>query len=335
MSEYRHNLITDRWVIIAAERGKRPSDFKKQPADNPQAFQSGCPFCSGNEQMTPPEVFAIRPDHSRPDTSGWLVRVVPNKYPAVGRDSVNIESLEPYLAEPGRGIHEVIIESPHHEQSLAGHGREQAKRIFTTLRDRYRIHSHNSMVSTICLFNNHGGSAGASLMHPHFQLITLNVLPPRLVAQLEYCRNYYAEHDRNVFGAMIEFETSIGERIIARNDSFIAVCPFASMCPFEVYILPRITQPQFGDLTDTMADDLAAIAKIILSRLETGLGNPDYNMVVHTAPTSEEENYFCWYIQIYPRLSTAGGFELGTDIYINTVAPNLAAAFYRGENNEN
>jgi len=331
MSEYRHDLITNRWVILAAGRGKRPSDFARHRRLT-AAFDEKCPFCPGHEQLTPPEVYAQRSADSKADSAGWSVRVVPNKFPAVGQENDEAGSDGVLGWRGGSGVHEVIIESVRHDVHFAYHDFIQAMAIMQTLRGRYQHHLAGGKVELVTIFNNHGRSSGASLVHPHFQLIAPTIVPPRLQNQLKYCRDYYDRQGRSVFEAVLEEELSGGVRIAASNERFVALCPFGSANPYEVYVLNRKAMAHFGQMDDENLADCARILQQLLKRLAEGLGNCDYNLAFHTAPRGyAEDDCFSWYIQLCPRLGVSGGFEMATDVYINTVAPEAAAAFYRGE----
>jgi len=161
-------------------------------------------------------------------------------------------------------------------------------------------------------------------------LIGPTLIPPRVTTHMQYCRSFFSQHGQSVFQAVIEQEIEAQERVVDKTDHFVTICPFASMSPFELYVLPLATQSHFGLISDNMLADLTPILQSLLSRADEGLGNPDYNLAIHTAPTTEKEHeQFRWYIQFCPRLATTGGFELATDVYINTVDPQTAAAFYR------
>ena len=343
MSEYRYNLLTNQWVIQAPRRSGRPNDFA--PSDRtaqpgPAAvvetsdFDDNCPFCPGHEHMTPPEVFALRPTETEPDSPGWSVRVVTNKYPAVGATAGEPTDHAPFACQVGRGAHEVIIESPHHSRHFARHDLDQAVLILRTLRDRYQFHRVAGESKLISIFNNYGANSGASLFHPHFQLIAPALTPPGPAEHLRYCRDYQRRHGRSVFAVTLEQELNAGVRIVAANKHFVAFCPFASMSPLELYVLPCHQQYHFGDLAERALSDLVPLLQAPLKRLHADLRDPGYNLAIRVAPTDErDDGAFCWSIQLCPRLSTPGGFEMSTQMYINTVTPEDAAAFYRGEIN--
>ncbi|MBN1764513.1 MAG: galactose-1-phosphate uridylyltransferase [Sedimentisphaerales bacterium] len=329
-------MITNRWVILAPQRGGRPHDFARPDGERCPDYVSQCPFCPGNEKETPPEVFAVRPDQSGPDTPGWSVRVVPNKFPFLKFDGHSPTSQDIAGAQKAMGFHEVVIESPSHSNDLPHLEQKQICLCLGALLERYNHLAGRETVKHISLFCNHGRMAGASLLHPHFQIAASTIVSPRLDGQIEHCREYFTANGHSVFDKFIEGELKAAKRVILQNDNFISLCPAASMCPLEVYVIPRVSQPELGALNDKAIPDLADILQKILRRLDEGLNGPAYNLVFHTAPVDYDgpREAFRWYIQIYPRVGVSGGFELATDIYINSMAPTSAAQFYRGENEE-
>lgn len=280
--------------------------------------------------MTPPETFALRPEGSEADSPGWSVRVVPNKFPALTgqADGAAIHA----GARAGVGIHEVIIESPFHDRSFPDHPLDHAGRLLGVLRDRYHSCAQSPTSRYVCIFNNHGRRSGASLPHPHFQLLAPSVVPAGLAHRMAYYQDYYDQHKRSVFDMVVAEELAAGERVIAANEHFVAFCPFGSRCPYEAYIVPRQDCPDFASTTDDVLGSLAELLQPPLVRLKQDFGDPDYNLAVHTAPLDcDGAGVLRWYLEIYPRLATRGGFEISTHMYINTVSPETAAAFYRGE----
>ena len=331
MSEYRYNLITNRWIILSAQRGHRPSDFSRCYSPSISEYDENCPFCPGQEKMTPPEIFALRPTPTKPDSPGWTIRIVPNKYPALHEKS---EGRQDHLStvQPALGRHEVLIESPRHNASFDQHDFEHARQICHTLRRRYLYHQKNRQTRLISIFYNHGPASGASLAHPHFQLMAQYIIPSRLKGQIEHCQNYWREHQQNVFDVVIQNERADKSRLVAENQSFIAFCPYASMTSYELYLIPKINQSHFGMIPDDLLDDFTRLLRHVLQRLRHNLNDPDYNLVFHTAPSDHQDYHgFRWYVQLYPRLNVSGGFELATDVYINTLSPESAAQAYRDE----
>ncbi len=337
MSEYRYNPITDQWIILAAKRNDRPIDFVRAHKTKPPDFDRGCPFCPGNEALTPPETYAVRPADLPVDKTGWSVRVVPNKYAALSGSLVDKgkaveDGVGPLKSKVGLGFHEVIIESTSHRRSLGYHDDEQARAICQSLRQRYQNFAIDRQVKLISIFYNHGSSSGASLAHPHFQLLAQSVVPPRLIRQQQHCCDYYHKNKSSVFDDVISAELSAGHRVLFANEYFVALCPYASMCPFEIYLLPRFEQQHFGDLDDKLLGNFSQILQRTIRTLDNSLNYPDYNLAFHTNALNSNEIHsegFRWYVQICPRLHNTGGFELATDVYINTVKPESAAALYR------
>ncbi len=328
MSEYRHNILTDQWVIIASERGKRPHDFVHQQNHPIEEFDSKCPFCVGHEQCTPPEVYAVRPSDIQPDRPGWQCRVVPNKFPALSPEPQTLTET-PFDSLPGLGTHEVIIESPRHSHHFARHSSEHAQLVLKTLCCRYQLHESNPQTHQIAVFYNHGATSGASLVHPHFQFITLSMTPPRTRDQMKYCAQYHAKHRQSPFAKLLDIEHKTQKRIIASTSRFTALCPYASMVPFEVNIICHDEIAHLSQLYDIHRVELAQLLQQVLKPLDQELGDADYNLAFRTAPATDTNTEgFRLYLQIYPRLSTMGGFELATGIFINTVTPETAAEFY-------
>ena len=329
MPELRRDPITHRWAIIATERALRPQDFIG-PAQPPSAKTS--PFAAGNERLTPPEIFALRPDGSAPNTPGWTARVVPNKYPALRIEG----DLEPrpegiYDHMNGVGAHEVIIESPDADftlQSLAPGHLVDVLRIY---RDRMRDLQKDQRFKFSLLFRNHGAAAGASIAHGHSQLIALPIVPHTVQELLDGAQRYHAFRGRNVFDDIIRQEVSDGRRLVMDTGDFVLIAPYASRQPFELWIVPRKQSSRFESAEDC---DLTALAKVLraaLSKLDVGLGNPAYNLMIQSAPHGHEDTpWYRWHVQIMPKLTKVAGFEWGTGFHINSTAPEDAAAFLRG-----
>ncbi len=333
MPEYRHNLITDNWVIIASERGTRPFDFARPGSSVDSEYEEKCPFCPGHEHTTPPETYAHRPNETQADTEGWSLRVVPNKFPflAPGQGAGGCE--EDFHSKWADGHHEVLIESPHHSRHFAKLHVDQACDVIKGLRARYRYHQSRQGIRHVSIFKNHGRSAGASLAHPHFQIAASSLLPSSVSRYFQYCTDYFDRQEISPFESVLKKELTSGKRLISQNDDFVAFCPFASQCPFEVYVVAKMAVLEIGAFTDKMVNNLSEILQGVLVRLCDGLNNPDYNLIFHNAPICDASDVqgFRFYLQIYPRLTTIGGYELATSTFINTIAPETAASFYRDE----
>lgn len=331
MPELRHDPIAQRWVIIATERAKRPSDLvrSKEESEEPGAkSKDNCPFCPGHEKETPPEVFALRLPGTEADAPGWQVRVVPNKFAAlVPEGNGEEETAGLYRRREGIGVHEVIIEGPDHDLELPAYKPEHAVQVFKTWRQRYLQHARDERLAYVQIFKNYGTEAGASLQHPHSQLIATPLIPTAVREEIRRAEEYLEEKESCLYCDLLDAELSQGTRVVAFNKHFLAFCPFASRFPFETWIFPRQHQPSFGDITDEQLEDLASILQDLLDRLHKSLDNPPFNLVLRTAPLHEATPAYHWHLQLLPRLTTVAGFEWGTDIYINPTPPEHAAQF--------
>jgi UDPglucose--hexose-1-phosphate uridylyltransferase len=333
MPEFRKDPIVDRWIIVSTERSQRPSDVQLR-AGIPRP--DGCPFCSGREAMTPPEVLAYRPCQSAPDTPGWTVRVVPNKYPAVRMEAAlggGVEGL--FEMRPGIGTHEVIIETPEHDASLATLPICHVEDVFRAFRDRLLDLHRDTRLRAGLIFKNHGAAAGATLAHPHSQLIALPMVPKHLREELGGCARYYDAQGRCIFCDMIQQEVRLGCRVVYENAAFIALTPFASRFPYEVWVLPKGHEPAFERACGETFSHLAATVQAVLRRAVDLLSDPPYNMVWHSAPWGDDCGpYYHWHVEIMPRLTGVAGFEWGTGFYINPMPPEEAARALRQGSNQ-
>ena len=329
MPELRKDPITGRWVIIATERAKRPSDFVR---DKVQIRGSGfCPFCYGNESKTPPEIIAYRNDGSGRNSPGWTLRVVANKFPALGIEgSLNRQGEGLYDKMSGIGAHEVIIETPDHQKTLAMLSPRQIEDVLWAYRDRILDLKKDRRFQYIMIFKNHGEAAGASLEHTHSQLIALPVVPKRVREETQGAREYFNFRERCIFCDIIRQELESGIRVIADTPAFIAVAPFAPRFPFEIWIMPRVHQSAFEDSQKQEFEQLAVVLKDMLMRLDKVLDYPAYNYIIHTSPMPESPNdHYHWHLEIMPKLTKIAGFEWGTGFYINPTPPEESAKFLR------
>lgn len=332
MPELRYEQVTRTWVIIATERAKRPSDFAKTAP--PRKGGDNCPFCPGHESMTPPEVLADRQEGTAPDTPGWTVRVVPNKFSALDR----LAAYRPlhrgfFNSFEGAGAHEVIIETPDHDRPLALQDREQVVRALNIWRERYRALGEDHRLEYTQIFKNHGAVAGASLEHPHTQLIATPIIPIRVQTKLAYASSYYEENGSCYYCDSIVAEEQEQKRIIYSDDHFVAFCPFASRFPLEVGLIPRQHQHSFAAANPEQLDSLARALSMIAKRLMEGLNDAPFNLLLHTSPYFGDayRKSFHWHLKIHPRLTLIAGFELGTGMYINPTPPEMAGEFYRAK----
>jgi len=329
MSELRKDPVTRRWVIIATERAKRPSDFadsRPKPTPLPQYLEK-CPFCEGNESQTPPELMSYRQAGTQKDTKGWWIRVIPNRYSAVSTNvSLERSGLGMYDMSTGYGSHEIIIESPFHNRTMANMSEKEIEEILWAYRDRILDLSRNSELKYALIFKNYGAEAGASLEHPHSQIIALPVVPKRVVEEYEGARDYYAYKERCPYCDIIRQDKMDGERVIFENDLFIALSPFASPSPYEVDLFPKQHSSAYEKIGKIEIMELAKIFKIIFWALSELLNDPPYNFILHNIPfRGNGTEFFHWHFNIVPRLTKFAGFELGSGFYINPVKPEDAA----------
>jgi len=330
MPELRKDPIIGRWVIISTERRKRPFDYPHIPLE--ENNNTPCPFCPGNEDKTPPEIMAYRNPGTRPNTPGWWVRVVPNKFPAL--------QIEGQLDRRGEGIfdlmtgigaHEVIIETPDHHRELPDLEDKHIEDVLWAYRDRSVDLRKDLRFRYILIFKNRGGEAGASLSHPHSQLIATPIVPKRVSEETEGSKLHYDLKERCIFCDIIRQEMEDNVRVACENESFITLEPFAPRFPFETWILPKVHESDFARIQKYAVTGLAQILKETLKRMNKILNNPPYNYIIHTADCqSPFLPYYHWHIEIIPRLVRHAGFEWGSGFYINPTPPEEAAKFLKG-----
>jgi UDPglucose--hexose-1-phosphate uridylyltransferase len=328
LPELRKDPITGRWVIIATDRAKRPSDFLRQAVPPPAS--SICPFDYGNEHKTPPEVLAYRNSGSR-DQPGWRVRVVPNKFPVLGIEGeLNRQGEGMYDKMNGIGAHEVIIEGPEHNKTFGGMSEKLIEEVLWAFRDRVNDLKKDHRFRYIILFKNHGDAAGASLEHPHSQLIALPVIPKRVKEEVDAARLFHDLKERCIFCDIIRHETTAGVRLISETDRFTVLAPYAPRFPFETWILPKRHESHFEDADASTLANLAWILRTTIRKLEKVLEFPAYNFIVHSAPVQEGPlAHYHWHIEIIPKLTKVAGFEWATGFYINPTPPEESAKFLR------
>ncbi|WGS65846.1 galactose-1-phosphate uridylyltransferase [Marinitoga aeolica] len=323
MPEYRKDPITNRWVIIASERSNRPMD-KVVSTVSKKEF---CPFDSGNEHLTPPEILAFRPENSKPNDENWWLRVVPNKFPAVTQDTLpKLIKNGIYFSIEGYGYHEVIIETPEHNSTIAYMSNFEVEEIIWAYLQRFNEIKKDKKIKYVQIFKNYGRNAGASLSHPHSQLIATPIIPIFIEEELKGAKTYFNIKKRCIFCSIIQQEKEEKVRIIEENDSFISFEPFAPRFPYETWIIPKEHSSNFGDLNTKLVKNFAKILKTTLLRLNILLGDIPYNYMIHTSPFDNIENHFYhWHLEIIPRLTNAAGFEWGSGFFINSVSPENAA----------
>ena len=329
MPELRKDPIVGRWVIVATERAARPSDFKLKHESPPDS--GTCPFDEGREAMTPPEVFAIRPGGTPANTPGWLTRVVPNRFPALRVEGeLKRQGEGIYDRMGGIGAHEVIIETPEHNQDLAGLDQQGFRNLVTAMAERVNDLARDVRFKYVLIFKNHGRTAGASLRHSHCQLIATPIVPQQVKEEIAGGRRYWDFRERCIYCDMLSQELESGKRVISENEHFVAIAPFASRFAFESWILPRRHFGAFAEMRDSEAAGLADSLRDLLRRMTRLLDNPDYNFMVHIAPLPGAAiDYYHFHVEVMPRETTVAGFEWGSGFFINPVPPESAAKYLR------
>ena len=328
MPELRKDPIIGRWVIISTERGQRPSDWSGEKNDKSGGF---CPFCPGNEDKTPPEIFSFRQKSTEPNSSGWDLRVVSNKFPALQIEGeLKRRGKGVYDLMNGIGAHEVIIESPDHYREFNDYTIDQIEMILLAYQSRILDLKKDSRFKYILIFKNQGRAAGSSLEHSHSQLIATPIVPKNVLEELAGAKRHFDIKERCIFCDIIRQENESDERVVALTENYISITPFAARFPYEVWILPRSHSSHFENLDRQKYRELAGLMKDILSRLSKALDAPPYNFIIHSAPiqNGDMEEYH-WHIEIIPKLTKVAGFEWGSGFYINPTPPETACAHLR------
>lgn len=328
MPEWRKDPIVERWVVIATQRAKRPTDYcciSDKP--NPQA----CPLCVGHEEQTPPEILAFREAGTPANSEGWWVRVIPNKFPAVRSDE-RLFSWDDgvYQVMNGVGAHEVIVETAVHTNSLVTQTEKQLEEVIWAWRTRSLDLRRDHRLKYILLFKNKGRVGGASLEHAHSQLIATPMVPVDITHELAGTDEYRRQKGSCVYCDIIAQETAQDQRVVIDSERFVSLAPFASRFPFEMWILPKQHMADFGQVVEDDVRDLARVLRLSLAKLAATVCDPPYNIVLHTSPVNAGDfGYYHWHLEILPRLTTMAGFELGTGYYINPTPPEMAARALR------
>ncbi len=337
MPEMRKNPITGDWTIIATERARRPH----MPTIDEKLFFSGnahdpsCFFCDGNEHATPPEILVYRETPNAPNSSGWTLRVVANKFSALNlNEELCLEEGNPLkVCCYARGTAEVIIESPHHTLNTALYPLQQLELLLRAYKERYIELSKEPSIQYVAMFKNNGSQAGASIPHPHSQIIATPIIPSVIQNEIHGAGAYFKKNKRCIYCDMVESELKDTSRIIYENDEFISFAPYASRSPFETWIMPKFHSDSYHRLTDKQLKSLSEIWKAVLYKIYMGLNNPPYNYFIHTSPVRKNtKNFYHWHMELIPKMTIAAGFELGTGMYINIAIPEQSAEHLRDIN---
>jgi UDPglucose--hexose-1-phosphate uridylyltransferase len=331
MAELRRDPLVGRWVIVDTDHPSGPAEFEHEA----HGLRGGvCPFCYGNETMTPPEIEALRDASTRPNTPGWQVRVVPNKFPALRIEGdIDRRGLGIYDMSSGVGAHEVLIETPYHQKDMPDLLTSEIENVLLMCCRRATDLIKDRRFKYIMMFKNYGPAAGASLEHPHTQLIALPMVPKNVMEEIRGAERYIEYHERCLFCDMIRQELQEKQRIVVENKYFLSFCPFVSRFPFEIWIIPKRHETHFCHIHSEEVPALAAILKETITKIKTVFPDVSYNYIIHTSPANGDtatEGYH-WHIEIMPKLTRVAGFEWGTGFYVVQTPPELAVKYLKGE----
>lgn len=327
-SEIRQNKITKQWVIYAPARRKRPKDFQKPEQEKAHVplHDKECPFCPGNDHMITSIIMEVKEGEDP-----WKIRVIPNKFPAlIPKNNIRRYNKGIYVAMKGYGHHEVVIETPYHNQEIAQMSLKEIELVIEVYHKRYSELIKEDENMMVIIFRNHGLRAGTSLIHPHSQIISTGMVPSYIRWCEEMALRYFDEWGHCVYCEILAYEMKDRRRVVYENDLFVAFVPFAAEVPFEILIMPKIHKANFGDISDNEKSHFALALKNILERLRRKLNDPDYNYTVNTSVRYRAgEPQLHWHLLIRPRLTTRAGFEIGSGITINPSIPEEDAKFLK------
>lgn len=330
MSEFRQNPITKNWVLIAPTRGKRPDQYKTYSVMHGVPEQDDkCIFCPGNEGQNG-ELARV------PKGKDWEIRIIPNKFAALEETKV-YRHKEFYVSHSGDGEHEVIITRKHNEpvalQSIA-----TVELSIRTFIERINRLSQDPKLAYVQIFHNHGRDAGASVIHPHYQLIATPIVPPHIHSEILGCYHYYLTHNSCVYCDIIKEELKLRDRVVYESEHFVVISAYASRSPFETWILPKKHGARFEEMNEDEIKHLSFVLKVTLGQLYTKLSDPPLNFYIHTMPIKKEghihsayeEKEYHWHLTIFPRITIWAGFEYATGIPVNPIPPEVSTKFLKG-----
>ncbi len=344
LSELRQDLVTGEWVVVATARARRPNDFAKRIHSIRRQPKTDCPFekfsshallaYDAKGERFPTHSSGVRLD--RKDRTylnrAWQVQVIPNKYPAFAQHGVCAveRTIGPHHWQDGVGFHEIVI-TRDHTKSIAEMSEKEVAVILHAYRERYLALKDDSCVEYISIFHNHGPSAGASISHPHSQIIAIPVIPPDVGRSLRGSAEYFKKNRTCVHCTMLAFERKEKTRILYENDRFTVLCPYVSRSAFEIHLFPRDHASEFEETSDRDLNAAADVIRRAIRAIGRSLNNPDYNFFIHTAPTAGggAAHSYHWHIEIIPKTAIWAGFEIGTGIEISTISPESAAKYLR------
>ncbi|MFW6012673.1 MAG: DUF4931 domain-containing protein [Candidatus Bipolaricaulota bacterium] len=333
MAEIRRSPTKGTWSIIAEKRGDRPYHFdesQRQTEGGGANPSEDCPLCEGREDRTPPEVFAIR-NSGKPNQSGWSVRVAPNKFPALDPEATrSVIEGQLYTTLDAFGYHEVIVETPNHQLDFLDQTKAHRTLVLQTYKKRLKAVSESEGIKHVLIFRNYGDRAGASLTHPHSQLLAAPFLPTVPKLEYQHALKYYEESGNCLYCDLLSKAQEQGDRVLFSTSDFLALTPFAPRFPYEIHLVSRIHSPAFDKSSENQLKRLAGSLHRALAMLEEVLGGAAYNYVLHTAHQSSISRWpkldksYHWHFEIFPRITTPAGFEWGAGDSIVPISPERA-----------
>lgn len=337
LNEFRQDLVSGEWVLFATGRAKRP-DQSRGEAKNAKQAKVDCPFEDpekfGNEVVA--TYFSTKGGSAsggNNDQTDWFVKVAKNKFPAVLEGETGpLKNIGPFSVYDAKGVHEIVIFRDH-DRCLSRYEKEELARIFKIYQERYTATlDHGSRKYTL-IFHNHGSGAGASIQHPHSQVMSIPILPPDVKRSLLGSEEFYKKHKKRIYDVMFDWEVEEKKRVIYENQYFVAFCPFVSKTPYEVRVFPKESHAHFEKMPEEQLIHLGDIMKTVLAKIAKALHDPDYNFFIHTAPlgemTVDPHEFYTWHVEIVPKMSLTGAFELGSGVDVNVVDPDEAAKLLR------
>jgi UDPglucose--hexose-1-phosphate uridylyltransferase len=326
MSEFRKDIVSGDWIVMAPERSNRPHGIKEAAKKRKPSPRRTCPF------EHPERTGNWPPIHQWPKRGPWQILLIPNKYPALQHgDECAVEEREGvYSRMEGVGWHDLVV-TRDHVKDFPKLTPRVAAQVLAMFQERYRDARKNDCLQYVSAFGNWGASAGASLFHPHYQLLSLPIIPPHVGRALRGSERYFRKHKRCAHCDIIAEERKRGTGLIAENAHAVALAPFASRDPYSVKIFPKRHESRFGSADAKTLRAVAALLQKVLGRVERRLGDPDYNFFIHSAPLHDaaKHHHYHWHMEVEPKISVDAGFELSTGIEINIVSPEQAAKLLR------
>lgn len=332
-SELRQDLVSGDWIVIAPGRAKKHLQLLKKAGKRKKAPISGCPFENPVKNGNKPVLtYWRKKEGKKREEKDWQAMLIENKYPVFAHKNVCARNFKhgPYSVVEGIGHHDILI-TRNHNDNFSRLSKDSANLVFQAFRDRYLMLYNDPCLNYISIFQNWGPKAGATIYHPHYQIIALPIIPPDIQHSLSGSARYFRKFKKCVHCTMIEWEKKEKKRIIYENKGAIAFAPFISREPFELRIFPKKHLPYFENTLDEDLEWVVDILQKSLLKIERKLNDPDYNFFIHTAPLKDKQKYknYHWHIEIQPKISISAGFELGTGIEITVVDPDEAAKILR------